>query len=457
MPFDPIDNAGLQSLAEALRSGRSSSEEITGAYLERIRALDPRLGAYVHVASREALAGARATDALLSAGTDLGPLMGVPVAIKDSYSLHGMPTAVGSNVDVRDRLEPEGGFVRALKRAGCIVLGKTCMTEFASGTINLSRRPPWNPCDPDTQRMPGGSSSGSAVALAADLCAFSIGSDTGGSVRLPAALCGLFGYKATAGRWPVDGIFPLSRTLDSVGWFTRTAADSALLFGALSGEPCPAPAPIRGLRLGRPRERFFDDLAPEVAAHVDDALDRLARAGVEVMSLDLPEVAGTEDAFAKLVPAELLAELGIERFHANLSLMDAVPRARLAQVVGLAATEYLRILRAHRSAVRVAAERMGAVDAWVAPTVPLLPMAVDACASLDAAAEWNRRSTRNTQPVNYLGQCAVSMPLQGPRTRLPVGLQIACAPGHDARLLSIALALEQVLGAGKRPPVSGRD
>ena len=201
-----------------------------------------------------------------------------------------------------------------------------------------------------------------------------------------------------------------------------------------------------------PRERFFDDLASEVAAHVDDALHRLVEAGAELVPFELPEVTGTEAAFAKLVPAELLAELGVERFHANAWLIDAVPRARLSQVLGLQATEYIGILRAHYAAVRAATERMAALDAWVAPTVPVLPIAVAACATLEAAVAWNQRSTRNTQPVNYLGQCAVSMPLHGPHTHLPVGLQIACAPGEDGRLLSIALAIEDEIGPGRGPP-----
>ena len=188
----------------------------------------PKLRAFTFVDTERALARAKAIDRLLAAGIDLGPLMGVPIAVKDLFSVDGMPTTAGSDVDIADLVPPQGRFVDRLQRAGCVILGKTATTEFALGGFNLRRPPPWNPCDPEVARMTGGSSHGSAVAMAAGLCAFSLGSDTGGSVRWPAALCGVVGYKATTDHWPQDGIFPLSRAMDSIGVFTRCVADAAL-------------------------------------------------------------------------------------------------------------------------------------------------------------------------------------------------------------------------------------
>ena len=205
LPPDPIQQMGIVQFGIRLRRGEISSEAVTLQYLERITALNSKLAAYVHVATESAVEAARGIDRLIKGGTDLGPLMGVPIAIKDIFTVEGMPTKAGSKLDISDLVAAEGSFIKSLKRQGCVILGKTRTIEFAAGAQNVKHPTPWNPWDPDTHRTPGGSSSGSAVALSAGLCAFAVGSDTGGSVRLPAALCGLFGLKpsvgAVADRW----------------------------------------------------------------------------------------------------------------------------------------------------------------------------------------------------------------------------------------------------------------
>ncbi len=196
LPADPLIDGGLGTFARRFRAGEITSEEATRAYLTRIEALDPRLNAMEHVAAELSLETARAMDKLNAANTDLGPLMGVPITVKDLLTVQGMPLTAGSNIDISDLADPqEGPFIKALKRSGCVILGKTKMVEFSLGITGVSaaRGTPRNPWDMETQRLPGGSSSGAAVAAAAGLCAFAVGSDTGGSVRLPAALCGLFG------------------------------------------------------------------------------------------------------------------------------------------------------------------------------------------------------------------------------------------------------------------------
>ena len=447
----PTEFEGLDALGLSLRTGRSTAQEITGAYLKRIETLDPHLGAFTHVARASALASAQAIDLMLANGTDLGPLMGVPIAVKDLYSVESMPTTAGSDIDVRDLVTPEGSFIGRLRRAGCVILGKTKTTEFAAGTINLIHKPPRNPWSVEAPLMPGGSSSGSAVAMAGDLCALSLGSDTGGSVRQPAALCGTFGYKCTSGMWPVDGVFPLSKTLDSLGLFARSARDGAIVYGVLQGKPVPQTARLRGLRLGRPRHRFFEDLQPEVEAVINKALEALQLAGVEIVPFDLPEVSESDDTFARLVPTELVAFVGAERIRTSAEQIDPVVRSRLASAGSLGAVDYIRLLERHRASVKSAAARLMELDAWVAPTCPLLPVPVRDCNTVETAVAWNKRSLRNTQPVNYLGQCAVSLPLALGPSGLPVGLQIACAPNDDERLLSIAMAIENILGVGARP------
>ncbi|MCA1769688.1 MAG: amidase, partial [Halomonas sp.] len=246
LPADPLQS-GLVDFARRLRLGQVSAREVTETYLARIDALNPKLEAYSHVARDQSLKTAEAVDLMLSVGIDLGPLMGIPVAVKDLFAVSGMPTRSGSNLDLSDCIGSEGSFIQSLRKAGCVIIGKTRTIEFAAGAQNLIHPTPWNPCDMDLHRTPGGSSHGSAVAVAAGLCGFAIGSDTGGSVRQPAALCGVVGLKTTHGIWPLDGIFPLCPPLDTVGLLTGTVSDASAAYSALTGNtvaPAPEPAGV---------------------------------------------------------------------------------------------------------------------------------------------------------------------------------------------------------------------
>ncbi len=444
LPRDPLAGIGIAEYGERLRNGAITAAAATAAYLQRIARLDGKLQAFVHVAGEQALEQARAIDRLLAAGTDLGPLMGVPVAVKDLFSIRGMPPSrCGSRVDIGDLVEDEGEFVRRLKRAGCIIVGKTRMTEFAFGLVNMTHPTPWNPCDPDTHRLPGGSSSGSAVAMAAGLCAFSIGSDTGGSVRQPAALCGVFGHKLTAGTWPTDGVFPLSTTLDSIGYFSRTARDAALIFSALSGGPLAAPRPVRGLRLGKPVNHYFDDLGSDVAGAMQFALERLEESGVEIVPIEVPEAAEVASVFLPIVGVELVATLGAERFRQARELLDPVVWSRGAPLLDYPAAEYVIRRRRHEALCRIAAGRMQGLDAWITPTTPDVPLPAAGLDTLEKTAAWIARGLHCTRPGNLFGQCGVSIPIPG--TALPIGVQLMGAPGEDAALLAIAQGVEAVL------------
>jgi len=437
----------IETYGAALRRGAVTAEATTREYLRRIAAQNDKLGAYTYVAHDQALAAARAIDALLRAGTDLGPLMGAPVAIKDLYYVDGMPPpTAGSKLAVADIVQGEGPFVRALKRSGCVILGKTWTSEFALGGINFVHRVPWNPCDPAVHRTPGGSSGGSGVAQAAGLCMFAIGSDTGGSVRMPAALCGTFGHKFSTGAFPLDGIFPLSPTLDSIGTFTADAADAATIWTALTGiagSPIPR---VSGLKLAKPSQLYYDDLDPEVARRVDAALSALTDAGCEIDTVDLPELDEFEAVFGSIVPIELIGILGRERIERGMGVLDPVVQSRLGGSPDFSAERYLAA-RSRMDVLRASVTaRTSAFDAWITPTTPLLPGRLADYSALDAALAWNRRALRNTRPGNIFDQCAVSIPLAADDpSGLPVGLQIACTRGHDARLLGIALAVERAL------------
>jgi aspartyl-tRNA(Asn)/glutamyl-tRNA(Gln) amidotransferase subunit A len=439
------DRFDITEYGRRLRSGNTTAEQATREFLERIDARNAKLGAYTFVAHEQALAAARAIDGLLRAGTDLGPLMGVPVAVKDLFYVEGMPTTAGSQLDVSDVVRAEGPFVQALKRSGCVILGKTWTSEFALGGINFKQRVPWNPCDEESHRTPGGSSGGSAVAMAAGLCAFAIGSDTGGSVRMPAALCGVVGHKFSGSAFPLAGVFPLSPTLDSIGTFTTSAQDAALVWQTLSRSGAAAGKPLKGLRLAKPRQLFYDDLDAGVARSVDAALEKLARAGAEIVTLDVPEVDEFEQVFGRIVPIELIAILGRDRVAASLEVFDPVVKSRFAASLDQNATDYISA-RLRLDTLRAAVtKRMTACAAWITPATPLLPGVLEDYSALADALAWNRRALRNTRPGNVFDQCGISIPLPRSGT-LPVGLQLSCAAGEDAKLLAIAGSVEAALG-----------
>ena len=455
---DPLDTDGITGFAARLRRREITAEAATAAYLARIDLLDDRLGAYQHVAREQALATARGIDALLAAGIDLGPLMGVPVAIKDLFAVEGMPTTAGSMVDVSDLIGSEGSFVCALKRAGCVILGKTKTVEFALGITGIStpRGTPRNPWDPDVHRLPGGSSSGSAVAVAAGLCSFAIGSDTGGSVRMPAALNGIFGLKTTPGLWPTDGVFPLAPALDTVGVLAKSADDGAVVLKVLSGQRAPDPAPLRGLRLGRPDAYFYQGLDPEVENCLDKALSELERAGVEIVPVDVPEAPEREQYFPMVLPSSLIAVLGRERFMAGRDQMDSVVAARGDHGLTTLGADIIRLENRRQQACRIVdSERFRGVHGWVMPTATILPPEMAEFEVVERGMRLTLGMTQNTQPGNYLGLCGVTTPIHGLGAPLPVGLQLLCPAGHDARAVSIARAVEMVVGPAPKPDLAG--
>ena len=445
---DPLDDGGIAGFGERLRDGKTTAEAATRAYLERIEALEPRLGVFEFVAVESALNAARALDGLLAAGTDLGPLMGVPVAIKDIFAVDSMPVTAGSNIDVADLIGTEGSFVASLRKAGCVIVGKVKTVEFAAGGtgINYARGTPWNPWDAETQREPSGSSSGSGVAVAAGLCAFAIGSDTTGSVRGPAAHCGVFGLKTTKGLWPTDGVFPLAPTLDTIGPLTKTAADCAVIFAALTGQPLAKPVAPDGLRLGKPTALFYDDLDADVERCTAAALDALTEAGVEIVPVEIPEAAEVVESFAFFLPTELIAGLGRERFEAERAKMDPVVASRAAEGVDVTADTYIKLLWRHRELCRIAAERMEGFDGWVTPTRPTLPPPVVGRAEAEAKLPMAPNRWPNTPAVSFFGLCGTSSPIHALGAKLPVGLQVMCPAGADSAALSIALMIENIVG-----------
>jgi len=436
---------GLAALSQKLCDGSLTAEALTREALGHIEALEPTLNAFTHVDADGALAAARGVDAQRRSGTFLGPLAGLPIAIKDLFTVDGMPTRAGSELDIQDLVPPQGRLVTGLLDGGCVPLGKTRTTEFALGGFNLKEPPPWNPCDLHERRMTGGSSHGSAVAMAAGLAAFALGSDTGGSVRWPAALCGVVGYKASGTHWPGDGIFPLSPEMDSPGIFTRSVEDAAFVEAAIAGRTLGVAPPPKALRLAIPTEHFLDNLEGPVAACFDAAVKRLREAGATLIELPVPEAAWIDDIFASLVPADLLAFLGRERVERGRALLDPVAAARLDGGFKVTRERYAEMLALRRKAEQLVRERSQDVDAWISPTVPVLPHPIASYRTVADVAAWNRLATQNTRPGNLFGQCGVSLPIQHLGAELPVGLQLCAGSGQDAKLLGTARSVEALL------------
>ena len=434
---------GISPWAGQIRSGELSFTQTVEHCLQRVHD-NLTLDAFECLDAERARATAVALDALLSSGTDLGPLMGLPMGVKDIMAVDGLPTTNGSNADTAELTGPEGGLIKRLRQAGMIPLGKTRTVEFALGAtgVNSSRGTPWNPVDRDVHRMPGGSSSGSAVATASGMVGLGLGSDTGGSIRIPASFTGIVGYKSSVGIWPLDGIFPLSPTLDSAGPLCRTVNDAALLHTLLTGESVSARPDVSGLRIGIVDELFQDDLDPQVAEDFERACQLLEQHGARRVHLSFPEVHERVPLFTSIVPAELINTLTPERWLAIRHGVDAVTASRAEVGLTTQAHDYVGAQQRRRQLVAKARSTFEQVDLWLSPTVPFVPMPLSELSS-PAGHERAMLASRNTQPGNLLDMCGLSLPMH--RDTLPTGLHLTMPLNHDARLLAVGMAVEQLL------------
>jgi aspartyl-tRNA(Asn)/glutamyl-tRNA(Gln) amidotransferase subunit A len=281
--------------------------------------------------------------------------------------------------------------------------------------------------------------------MAAGLAGFSVGSDTGGSVRWPAALCGVVGYKASPSHWPQDGIFPLSPLMDSIGIFTASASDAAGVEAALAGRLRQAPRAISTLCLAVPAQHALDNLEPAVAACFDEALKRLRHAGARIVTLDLPEASEIDAVFRCLVPVDLLAFLGRERMRLQWAQLDPVARQRLQAALEVPADDYVRMAARQKALEHLVHERSRGMDAWIMPTVPVLPHPIEDYTTVDEVAAWNRLASQNTRPCNLFNQCGISLPIHHLGAGLPVGLQLCASNGSDEALLQTAMGIENLL------------
>lgn len=460
---DALAFAPIHVLAERLRTGALTASALLDCYLQRIRRFDEKLHAFVTVYENDARTAADIADRALKAGQSLSRLHGIPIALKDLLEIEGRVTTGGS-LFWRERVSTlTATVVSRLVAAGMIALGKTHMVEFAFGSwgTNTTMGTPWNPWDPGTQRSPGGSSSGSGVTVAAGLAPAAIGSDTGGSVRIPASLCGIVGLKTTVGRVSNHGVLMLSDTLDTLGPMTRDVEDAALLFAAMHGpdaaDPQTLPHPpvdvlsglkagVAGLRLAVLPEDDLGEIDGEVARAVAEALDSLRGLGARVDGLKLPvDYASSGDLTGKIIAAE-----GYER-HRNWIDRDDLPfdpdvRNRLRTGKATPAADYIHLMAERRRLCREVDRLLGDFDALLMPTTPLPAI------PLTAVDQGKVPMSRLTRPVNMLGLCALALPCGFSQDGMPISLQIVGRGYDEARILRIGWAFENATAWHQRRP-----
>ena len=443
----------VHELIAALAAGRVTSQSLVESLLARIERHDPKLHAFVTVYADEARAKAAAADAAIRVGRPIGPLHGIPVAVKDIIDIEGRITTGGSKVWAQRVSSVTATLVTRMVSAGMIVLGKTHSVEFAMGSFGTNRHmgTPWNPWDARVHRGPGGSSSGTGVAVAARLAPWGIGTDTGGSVRIPASWCGITGLKTTIGRVSTYGVLPLSTTLDTPGPMTRCVEDAALLYKALQGpdphdpltlrhaadDPLPAlKSGIADLRLARMPESERDICEIDVLAAYDAALELLAGLGASIVDVRLPRRFSEMGALVgRIISAEGYSFVGALTDDPALSVDDDV-RPRIQPGKNMLAQDYLKALREREAIKREFAYALTDVDALLTPTTATVAPPVDAIDQKGTAAGF-------TRPANLLDYCALALPNGFSASGLPTSLQIVCRGYDEATALRIGWAYEQ--------------
>ncbi len=440
--------------------------------LERIERAQPALNAFITVTAETARTEAHQAELELGSGARRSPLHGEPVAIKDLIATQGTRTTAGSKILTNWVPARDANVVWALREAGAVLVGKTNTHEFAFGTTNDNphygaTRNPWNPA-----LTTGGSSGGSAAAVAAGLVSVALGTDTAGSIRIPAALCGCVGLKPGFGSLPTRGVVPLARSLDTVGPLARTVGDARRAFEVLRGKglgargwglgdvasqtlaPRPYSQWFKGLKIGVPEHYVFDRVDPEVEASVRDALRAMEEAGAEVRTVSVPELVGCVDVGIAVLRPEALA------FHKRwyperaADYGDDVAKA-LASASDITRTAHLAAKRTRAAIARALRRMLKDVDLLAGPTVPILAFPnADAFRPVLAGGEMPRHAlTRLTYPFSLSRLPAISIPCTLSRHRLPIGLQLAAGPRQEGLLLAAAQAFETIRGPWPAPPL----
>jgi len=457
----------LSEASELVRSKKVSPVELTQACLSRIEQLNPKVNAFITVTADAALAQAREAESDIQRGRWKGPLHGIPIALKDLVDTAGVRTTAASGL-FKDRIPSQDAeIVRRLKAGGAVFLGKLNMHEFAYGGSSVISyfgpvRNPWDPA-----YSPGGSSGGSAAAVVAELCYGAIGSDTGGSIRMPAAYCGIVGLKPTYGRVSTRGVIPLAWSLDHIGPMTRTAMDAALMLQVIAGydreDTSSTDTPVQdyaagleaknsSLRISTPRVHFYEGLHPEIQAAIETALSELGKFTSHQHNIEIP---APNDAALLILKVEAYA-YHREYVTKTPELYQPETLKRIQGGAEISATEYINARRQLDQYRRSISKIFDAVDLVVTPTTPVPPFAIsELLADLDHLRAKEVLTSPNTRPFNLLGLPTVSVPCGFTSKGLPIGMQITGPPGGEATVLRLAYAYEQATEWHKRKPNLG--
>lgn len=453
------DDLTITEIGRRYRSGEADAAAVMSQLRDRITETDPTIHAFVEVFGETARAEAAAADAALASGDDRGPLHGIPIGVKDIIDMAGIQTRCGSRG--RDDIAPAASdalVVRRLRDAGAVFIGKTITQEYAAGVVSAPARNPW-----DAARIPGGSSGGSAASVAVGSCVAALGTDTGGSIRIPASVTGTVGLKPTYGAIPCTGIFPLAWSLDTVGPITRTVRDAEIVFNALLGEPTRmlgggvSANDLTGLRIGVPRPYFFERLQPGVRSAVETAILTMRDLGAVIIDVEWAEAAAAR-ALSVIISRAEASEVHAAGYLANPAGFGPDIRSRLAVADALPARDYVLALRARAAIKRSVAELYAEhrLDALVTPTLcATAALADNLTVDLpDGTVPVFLAYTMLTMPFNATGQPCLSIPCGFDELGLPVGLQIVGQPYQEADLCRIGHVYEQAAGWHRfHPPI----
>jgi aspartyl-tRNA(Asn)/glutamyl-tRNA(Gln) amidotransferase subunit A len=447
----------LSEIADALRRRRVSAVDLTEAALTRHEARGETLRAYKAFDPELARAAARSADEMIAASDRPPPLAGLPISVKDLYGVDGFPTYAGTARQLPEAWSHDGWLVARMRAQGAVPVGKTHTVEMAYGA--LGNNPHWgtprNPWDAEAHRVPGGSSAGAGVSLWEGSAVIALGSDTGGSIRIPASMTGTVGHKTTVGRWPTDGVVPLSSTLDTVGALSSTVADSVYLFGAVDpawGDPAALLGEVEercasGLRIALPRCAIWDDCSPGIGDVLHAALEEVTSAGVARVE---SEGRLLDEAFELYMTgaiggAECRAFLERE-LPGWMAILHPTVGSRLGKAPSMEDPAYREACEARRRMAAAADALFGDATVLVLPTAIATPPLLDEIADLDRYVEANRAALRPTCPISMLDLCAVTIPVGLDGAGMPVGLQFVARGGEDEAALAAALEAERVLG-----------
>jgi aspartyl-tRNA(Asn)/glutamyl-tRNA(Gln) amidotransferase subunit A len=441
----------ISEIAPAVAAGKVKSEKLTEDCLAKIAELNPKLNAFITVTADEALQQARHADKEIAGGRRIGPLHGIPISLKDLIDQKGVPTTAGSLVRKDHVAAADAVVTRRLREEGAVFVGKTNLHEFAFGTTSedsgfgLIR----NPHDPS--RSPGGSSGGSAVAVATGMSLGTIGTDTGGSIRIPAAACGIVGLKPEWGQISASGVVPLSRQLDHVGPLAASVADAWLLYNALQAESEQISdtldaAQLTGLRFGRFSGYLFDRLDGDVEDRVRDTIALLQQKGAAVVDVALPHADDMAAIYLHLVFGDA-AEYHARTLASRPQDYTTPVRLRLEMARYVLAEDYIRALRGKALITREIDRALDGVDALVLPSlsIPAPPIGAATVPVKGGADAVRTLMLRCTQPFNLSGHPAISIPCGRTRDGLPIGLQLVGHKGRTPALVQAALAVEAAL------------